>query len=348
MNLDETARLALQPPRRRGPGYDANLVRLAGIGIATFLIMYYLVGARFISVDNLQAILSGSTELGILAMAIMLAMITGGIDLSAVGIANLSSICGAMILHRALAAPSGQQIQSIILAVFLALAVSMLCGAVNGLLIGAVGIHPILATLGTMQLFTGLATVATSGQAVHSYPDMFTRIGNGYLWIVPYTFLIFFAVMLGVAAFTKWRPTGRKLYLVGANPKASRFSGISNFKTLFAAYVTAGLLSGIAGLVMISRNNSAKADYGASYTMQAILVCLLAGVDPAGGKGRVAGLTIAVIALQFLSTGFNQMRASNFVRDFTWGVFLIFIILFNYFMNRLDERNRIRRLGESA
>ncbi len=348
MNLDETIRKTVKTV---GPArdYDANLMRLGGISILIFVVMAYLAGPNFLSLANLKAILSGSSELGILSLAIMLAMITGGIDLSAVGVANLSSICAAVILHAALDGTPGEQAWAIGTAIPLALAVAMVCGAVNGFLIAVIGINPILATLGTMQLFTGIATVATKGYAVHSYPEIFSRIGNASISIVPYPFVIFFLVMLGVAAYTKWRPTGKKIYFVGANPKASRFSGISNVKTLFATYVMAGLLSGIAGLVSISRTNSAKADYGASYTMQAILVCLLAGVDPNGGKGRVAGLTIAVLALQFLSTGFNQMRASNFVRDFTWGVFLVFIILFNYFMNKLDERRRIRRLaGEAA
>ncbi len=343
--LDETVRRQAGPtaaPALFRVTRDANLLRLAGISAAIFVAMAYLAGGQFLSVANLQAILSGCPELGILSMAIMLAMITGGIDLSAVGIANLSSICAAMLLHPVLEAPPDRQFRTIVCACLLALAAAMVCGAVNGFLIAVVRIHPILATLGSMQLFTGIATVATRGYAVHSYPDMFTRMGNGSWWIVPYPFFVFLLAMLAVAAFTRWRPTGRKIFLVGANPKASRFSGISNLRTLFATYVGAGLLSGLAGLVMISRNNSAKADYGASYTMQAILVCLLAGVDPNGGKGRVAGLALAVVALQFLSTGFNQMRASNFVRDFTWGVFLIFIILFNYFMNRLDERKRIR------
>lgn len=344
MSVDETLRRHTPhtAPRRNR---DANLVRLAGITIAIFLLMFYLVGERYLSLANLQAILTGCPELGILSLAIMLAMITGGIDLSAVGIANVSSICAAMILNAALESTPGEQFAAMCAAIPLALAVALVCGAVNGLLVAVVGIHPILATLGSMQLFTGIATVITEGYAVHSYPEMFTRIGNGGIGIVPYSFLIFFAVMLGVAAYTKWRPTGQKIYFVGDNPTASRFSGISNVKTLFATYMLAGLLSGVAGLVSISRTNSAKADYGASYTMQAILVCLLAGVDANGGKGRVAGLAIAVIALQFLSTGFNQMRASNFARDFTWGVFLVFIILFNYFMNRRDERKRIRSLS---
>lgn len=344
MSLDETIRK--NSPIRPAPlrEYDANLLRLGGLAAAIFVAMSSLAGENFLALANLRAILSGCSELGILSLGIMLAMITGGIDLSAVGIANLSSICAALVLHSALDAPPERQIVSVALGIVLSLAIATACGTINGFFIGVAGINPILATLGTMQLFTGVATVVTSGYAVHSFPEMFTRIGNGSFGILPYSFVIFFLVMLGVAAYAKWRPTGRKIYFVGANPRAARFSGISNVKTLFATYATAGFLAGVAGLVSISRTNSAKADYGASYTMQAILVCLLAGVDPNGGKGRVAGLSIAVLALQILSAGFNQMRTSNFARDFTWGVFLVFVILFNYAMNRWDDRRRIRRL----
>lgn len=347
MSVDETIRKTLAPVAAPGREYDANLLRLGGLAVAIFLAMTYLAGENFLSYANLKAILSGCSELGILSLGIMLAMITGGIDLSAVGIANLSSICAALLLHSALNAPPERQVVAVGLAIVLSLVIATVCGALNGFFIGVAGINPILATLGTMQLFTGVATVVTSGYAVHSYPEMFTRLGNDSLGILPYSFIIFFLVMLGVAVYAKWRPTGRKIYFVGANPKAARFSGISNLKTLFATYATAGFLAGVAGLVSISRTNSAKADYGASYTMQAILVCLLAGVDPSGGKGRVAGLFIAVLALQFLSAGFNQMRTSNFARDFTWGVFLVFVILFNYAMNRWDDHRRIRRLARN-
>ena len=265
MKLDETMRLIAPVSKKNFKGgYDANLFRLLMISLLIFIAMTLFTDWRFLSLKNFQAMLYVFPELGILSLGIMLALITGGIDLSIVGIANLSSLCAAMLLYRARDDGVGGQLWAIFLACGLALLVSILCGAFNGFLVAAVGIHPILATLGSMQLFTGIAMVQTRGYAVHSYPEMFIHIGNGSLFYLPIPFWIFLFVGLALAVFLGWRPLGKKIYLTGANAKAAAFSGISTTRTLFLTYMLTGLLGGIGGLVIISRTNSAKADYGAS------------------------------------------------------------------------------------
>jgi simple sugar transport system permease protein len=113
-------------------------------------------------------------------------------------------------------------------------------------------------------------------------------------------------------------------------------------------YMTSGLLASAAGLIMIARTNQAKADYGESYILQAVLVNLLAGVNWAGGFGRVVGVFIAVVTLQLLSSGFNMLRFNNFARDFTWGVFLIVVMVFNYVMNERKARREAGMAGQKA
>jgi simple sugar transport system permease protein len=195
-----------------------------------------------------------------------------------------------------------------------------------------------------MQLFTGLAIVVTQGYAVVGYPEAFLLIGNSSLWIFPIPFLVFVACALGVGVLLGRTQFGINLYMIGTNARAAIFAGLETRKTLFKSYVLTGLLSGIAGVVMIARTNSAKADYGESYVLQAVLVSVLGGVNPAGGFGTVLGITIAVLSLQFLSSGFNMLRFSNFAKEFTWGVFLLAIMTLNHVQNRRHSRHRAVRV----
>jgi simple sugar transport system permease protein len=219
-------------------------------------------------------------------------------------------------------------------------ATGLLAGAVNSFLVAVVGIPPILATLGTMQLFTGIAIVITKGYAVVGYPEAFLAIGSRSVWIFPIPFLVFVACAAAVSVLLSRTRFGVNLYVIGTNLKAAVFAGIETRKELFKSYLATGLLSGIAGVVMISRTNSAKADYGESYVLQAVLVSVLGGVNPAGGFGTVMGVTIAVLSLQFLSSGFNMLRFSNFAKEFTWGMFLLAIMTLNYVQNRRKPRHK--------
>ena len=101
-----------------------------------------------------------------------------------------------------------------------------------------------------------------------------------------------------------------------------------------------GFLASCAGLILIARTNSAKAVYGLTYTLQAILVAILGGTNPSGGFGTVIGVVLAVFSLQFLSSGFNHLQISNFAKDFVWGGLLLLVMAFNYIMNTRSERKK--------
>lgn len=321
---------------------DANLLRLMIITVIVFVTMTLLNPDRFLSALNIESMAFQFPELGILTLGVMLAMVTGGIDLSVVAIANLAGICVALVFTKVMPADAAGTtlVFYLLVALAAALLAGALTGALNSVLIADVGIPPILATLGTMQLFQGIAIVVTKGYAITTYPDAFLWIGNGVVGVVPVPFLVFAACALATAVLLGRTATGVRLFLMGTNLKAAAFAGIGVRKALFRSYVLTGLLSAVAGVVMIARTNSAKADYGESYVLQAILVAVLGGVNPAGGFGTVLGITIAVLSLQFLSSGFNMLRFSNFAKEFTWGVFLLAIMTLNYVQNRRRLKHR--------
>jgi len=319
---------------------DSNLVRLIVIASLVFVSMSLLNPGKFLSILNIESMASQFPELGILSMGMMIAMLTGGIDLSVVGIANLTGIFVALIFTRLMpqAADAATISMYIALSIVVAFATGILTGLLNGFLIASIGIPPILATLGTWQLFSGIAIVITKGYAVTGFPEAFLFLGNGKLWIFPLPFVIFVACFFIISTILGKTAFGINLFMMGTNMKASVFSGIRTRAMLFRSYMMSGVLASITGVVMIAHTNSAKADYGESYVLQAVLVAVLGGVNPAGGFGTVRGITIAVLSLQFLSSGFNMLRFSNFAKEFAWGLFLLAIMALNYIQNRRIQK----------
>ena len=232
-----------------------NLGRLALITTLVFVGMSAAEPDLFLTRVNLSSMAFQFPEFALLALGVMVSMLTGGIDLSVVGLANLSSM----------------------------LAV-----------------------------------------------------------------LVFVAAAAGVAFVLDKTSFGLRVYLFGTNPIASRFAGVDNFRVTLGAYMISGLLASLAGLIIAVRANSAKADYGASYVLLSILIAVLGGTDPYGGFGKVSGLVLAVLALQFLSSGLNMLQISNFAVEMTWGALLLIVMVINTGgLNRLFGDCFARRIERS-
>ena len=123
---------------------------------------------------------------------------------------------------------------------------------------------------------------------------------------------------------------------MGSNPKAAEFSGINSNKIILKTYMISGVFGSIAGLLIIASTNSAKADFGTSYILQTILVAVLGGVSVKGGFGKVAGIVMAVLILQFLSTGLNTLHLGNFFKDFVWGLVLLLVMTVTVLFGKYD------------
>ena len=156
---------------------------------------------------------------------------------------------------------------------------------------------------------------------------------------MPVPLLLFVGVSLVMALLLSRTRFGLQLYLLGSNETAARYAGFDRASLLFRTYLVSGVIAASAGLLMIARTNSAKADYGASYLLQAILVAILGGVSPNGGTGSVRGVLMALLALQFISSGFSSLRLSQFTQEFAWGALLLVVMV----INALALRPRPRR-----
>lgn len=299
--------------------------RLAVIAVVVFLLMAALAPDRFLSWQNMTSMAFQFPEFAILALAMTVTMLTGGIDLSVVGIANLSAIIAATIMTQV----TGGGVGIVLVAYAAAIGVGVVAGLMNGVLVANLGLPPILATLGSGLIFTGIAIALTGGSAVMGFPAATAWIGNSTILGVPTPLILFAALALGVSLVLTRTAFGVKLRMYGANPLAARFAAINIDAMLLKVYVLSGALAAVAGMVVMSRANSAKADYGSSYLLLAVLIAVLGGVNPYGGYGRVIGVVLAVLAMQFLSSGLNMVGVSNFARELIWGSLLIFVMIVN-------------------
>jgi simple sugar transport system permease protein len=309
-------------------GNARYLIRLAGFTALIFVTFCVLRPQAFLSTDNLSSMAYQFPEFAILALAMHPTMLTGGIDLSVVSVANLCGILAALIMR-------GAPQQFILVAAAFALLVGVLCGVFNGVLVATCRLPAIVATLGTLQLFAGISIILTRGSSITGIPSAYATVGNGSIFGIPMPLLIFLLVLTVIYILTVRTPLGKQMRLYGTNSRAAPFAGIPVFRMLVSTYALSGITAACAGLVILSRANSANADYGTSYLLLSVLINILAGVNPNGGSGTVFGLLLAVLSLQFLSSGLNLLAVNNFARDLLNGALLVTVMIANELQGRI-------------
>jgi simple sugar transport system permease protein len=310
----------------------SELFVLGSIVVITLLLMWGLSPTRFLKLSNIQSMAFQLPELGLLSLAMMVTMVTGGINLSIISTADLAGIVAAIVM-KAVQKPSGDGITLglILVAILAALAVSAIIGLINGYLIAFAGVSPILVTLGMMTFLNGISILMTKGYVISGFSDTFRYVGNGLFLGLPVPIIIFGLTLLLVAVLLSRTAFGFELYMLGTNPIATQFSGVNNQKVLMKTYLLSGLMCGLAGIVMISRFNSASSDYGSSYLLITILAAVLGGTSVFGGFGKIQGLVLSLIILQFLSSGLNLFQASSYLTRAIWGLVLIIVMVANYY-----------------
>ena len=283
---------------------DDKVEKLIFIFVVLFAVMALTKGNQILKPTVFQTIARQVSEIGLMALGCSICMISGGIDLSGAYIANLAGISAAF----------------------------------NGVLVAHLRIPAMLATLGSYQIFQGIAIVISDGKTVQGN-KILAKFAMGKVLGIPIPFIIFAVVALGAIFLMGKTSFGRRVYFVGTNEKCSIFSGIRTKQVLLFTYTISGVLCGIAGNLSLARINSAKADFGSSYIMQCILISVLGGINPNGGFGAVPGVIIAAFILQMLSSYLNTFPdISNYYRDLIWGLALILVLIANYYSDKRKMR----------
>lgn len=311
-------------------GSRGYLVALVGLVIALFAVLTVLAPNSYPTLRNIASMANQMAPIGLLAVCVALTFLIGGIDLSIVAVANTAAITAALTTN-ALAGSLGDAGASLV-GVLACLAVGLVAGLINGTLVSYLRVHPIPITLGTLALFTGISTGITGGSTQFGTGSL-SFLGSGTLAGVPVSFLIFLLVVAVLAFVTLRTPFGFRMYAVGASTRVSRYARLDVERVQVSTYMLSGFIASVAGLVMFASTNAANVSFGSSFLIQAILVAVLSGVDPYGGRGRIALVVLAVAAMQQVQTGINmalgRWEGASFAAEFAWGVLLIAVLALN-------------------
>lgn len=297
------------------------------LGVLALIIVLFgaMSGGALFSGNVIETFAFQFPEFGLLTLGMMVAILTGGINMSLVATTALAGILGSLVLSN----PDLDPTAAILLGTLVCVGSACVMGALNGIVIAWLNVPPMLVTIGTMTLFEGISLNITEGGAISGFPQAFFKIGSGSLLGIPIPLLLFILMAVILFLLLEKTPWGEKVYMLGSNPKVTKYSGINNMTVLFRVYVLSGLMCGLAALIMISRYNSAKVDYGASYLLQTVSAVVLGGTKISGGYGKVAGTVISILIIQMITTGFNILGINKLFTDICVGVVLILVLALN-------------------
>lgn len=307
---------------------NQKTISLLVIAFALAMLIGSLNPGKFFTPQNFQSMTRQLAEIGIYALAMFVIVVSGGLNLSIVSVANLSAICGGSVMQGlVLGDVITNPLARLIVGLLVAVVIGVLSGVLNGYFVAGLGLTAVLVTSATSQLFQGLALVITKGNAIVGAPDAISALGTHNLFGVPYLLLLALGCYVVAEFVFEKTAFGAQCRLLGANAIANRYSGNSNYKTLMKSYMLSGFFSAIGGIVSYSRMCALRSDYGNSLTSTAMLVVLMGGAWVVAGGGKVMNIFISLFCIQIISSGLTLSGASNFTRNTIWGLLLIAILL---------------------
>lgn len=302
---------------------------------------------NFPSIPNLRSMMLQMAETGIFVLAMFIIMISGGLNLSIVMMANMSAATMAMVTTgMVLGDVLTTSASRIIVGVLAALATGMLGGALNGLFVSHFGLNALLVTTATSQLFEGVAQLITKGGSIVNTIPSVVLFGNGYIFnLIPNVFALTLLCYLLAGIFANKTKYGENSRLLGANTVANQYCGNNNKRTLMTAYIISGIFSAVGGIVVFTKMGIVRSEYGSTLSSQALLTLVLAGLLLIGGTGKISNVLISLCILQVISSGLNLAGITTYMKSVCWGAMLILVVLINSqpfkeFLNRMQLRRR--------
>lgn len=298
---------------------------------------------KFFNARSLIQLAKDTSFIAIMAVGATFVIISGGIDLSVGSIYALASVLGALVFQ--FFGPSGQSPDTpawlgVSLGMLTCLAVGTGCGLLNGAMIVSLKVHPFIITLGTMAIFRGIAFVITKGLSISSFPQPFRDM---VLWkfgddlnVVPMLVMIIVAILGGV--YLSRLAAGRRVYAIGGNELASRFSGIRVGRVKLSVYVFSGLTAGIAALLSLGYYGSATSADGQGYELNVIAAAVVGGASLAGGRGSALGALLGALLIQMITTGIIILGIDQNYSQIIIGAVVIVAVLLDQLNNWIVKR----------
>jgi simple sugar transport system permease protein len=293
--------------------------------LAVVVLVFSLATDRFLTVPTFASVAFQLPELGLLTLAMLIPILSGGLNLAITFTANICGLVLAWVLQANGGADAGML--AFLLGGLAAVAVGAFIGWVMGAAIAYTGAHPILVSLSMMIFLRGLGEFATRGGDISGFPQFVREIGHGWFAGIPVPLWILIACVALWHLILNRTRLGLTIYMAGSNIEATRYSGIDTKRTLMLVYTLSGIMCGIAGILMLARFNSVRVGHGEAYLLITVLACFLGRVDPFGGFGRALPVALALLILQVISSGLNLLGANQHLATAMWGAFLIIVMV---------------------
>ncbi|WP_141507126.1 ABC transporter permease [Bacillus toyonensis] len=308
-----------------------HVYRWEGVLIVFLLIEFILfsfLNSDFFNVSNLLFSTNDFLFIAIAAIPMTFVIVTGGIDVSVGSIMGLTSILIGVLWMSGI---------PILFAVIIALIISCLAGALNGIIIKMTGVEPLVVTLGTMFLYGGIALVISGGAGASGYegisglPDAYVQLANGSLVGIPN--LLWILIVLTVLCTVLFHRTiyGRHVKLTGANENAAKYTGIKTEKVVIIAYIISGLGGGLGGAFLTAYFGSARADMGSETILPIITAVVLGGTLITGGKGSIIGTVLASVFIGLMQYGLQMTGLTNEQSNVVIGIIFILSVIMRHF-----------------
>ena len=314
--------------------YERELTIAVGIVIMT--IIFTIINPIFISWGNIKDIIDQATIYGLMALGMTFAIISGGIDLSVGSIVAIGAIICAMLINAG---------TSIAIAIIVSLIACGVLGVINGILITKMRIEAFVATLATLQLYRGVAYLATNGFPVTNMPDAFRDLIYGNIGLNLRSSILIFVVLAVIThIILKYTKTGNYVYAVGGNEDAAKLSGVSCDRTRIIGYTISGFCSGFAGLVLLAKLGTAEPTAATGYEVIAIAAVAVGGGSLSGGRGTIIGTMLGSIMLTGLKVGLVVSGVNPFWQFVATGLVIIVAV----YMDVIQSNFSKSKIGRAA
>lgn len=310
------------------------------VGFAVLLIVAAFITPSMYSLTSIMNMLRNNAVYALLAVGMMMVIITGGIDLSVASTLSLAGVICSSLMN------SHQNIPGFVW-VILGIAVGVLCGAFNGFIVGYLKMVPMIATLGTMYIFRGLAFLCSGGNwwFPHQFTENYVTFASGQFLGI-YNILWFVLVIFVLAGiFLGYSSYGRRIYAIGTNRESAKVAGIKEARVTFMAFTICGALAGLSGMLYTANYSICYYGMGEGYEMQAIAICILGGVSITGGRGKIDGVIIGFLMMSVITYFISLLPGLSVWQDAIQGAIIIIAVAINLFTLRSSEKRILKERG---
>ena len=301
------------------------------------LVLIIIKEPSFLSIRNFKNILTQSSVRLIIALGVAGLIVTTGTDLSVGRQVGFSAVISATLLQAATTAhkvyPDMQDFP-LFGAIAIVMLVGMIIGALNGLAVAKLNLHPFIVTMGSMTIVYGINSLYydfAGGSPIAGFAEKYTSFAQGYINIGGFTisYLIFYALIATVIMWILWNKTkfGKYMFAVGGNPEAAKVSGVNVIKTQIMVYAIAGMMYAFAAALEVGRIGSASNTTGNGYEMDAVAACVIGGVSLSGGVGSVGGIVIGVLMFTVINYGLAFIGVNMYWQYIVKGLIILLAVI---------------------